>query len=247
MAKQSIRTPTWIRPSKIGKQRKLKIPQPEERPLRLRTRDVVRWSDVNIDLEEITVHKRGIRRKKIGLDPLEMRATQGLKGTLPERIVYAYLVEKLRMRPGADFDFQSSLEGGRLELGGIVADFLFPILRMIIQVQGSTHDTFLRSRKDEEQAGDLNRMGYTVYAIDDDIIYNEFLFEETMRRIFGLPVGRGGSGGAYGSHESEDYEQYVPVLIGIASDIRSSLSMFDASDAWEKTYGNLRTVRANIN
>ena len=48
-----------------------------------------------------------------------------VNGTLPERILYLALIRVMHFSPNADFDFQSSQEGGRLELGGLVADFLF--------------------------------------------------------------------------------------------------------------------------
>ena len=51
--------------------------------------------------------------------------------------------------------------------------------------------------------GILETYGYKVYEITDDIIYNEYMFEEWMRRFFGLPEGFAGSGGSHGSHESD--------------------------------------------
>src|SRR5512146_313230 len=66
-------------------------------------------------------HRRGFYRRKVGADQLEARAVSKelVHGTLPERIVYQWLVNANYV-PGADFSFQSSMEGGRLELGGIV-------------------------------------------------------------------------------------------------------------------------------
>ena len=90
-----------------------------------------------------------------------------------------------------------------MELGGIVADFLFELMMIVIQVQGPTHDTFLRQRKDQEQMSALADMGYRVFEIDDDTIYNEYKLEEWMRRTFGLANGMGGSPGAYGAWESD--------------------------------------------
>lgn len=97
----------------------------------------------------------------------------------------------------------SSLEGGRMQLGGLVVDFLFPYMRIIIQVQGPTHDTFLRKAKDNQQIDDLAKMGFTVYELEDSVIYDEFLLEEWMRRTFSLPAGVGGSGGAHGAREGD--------------------------------------------
>ena len=210
-----IRTPRYIKPSSRGKKTRIKIPQPEDRPLSLRKRDVVLWREINLEPWWFTTHRRGVRRPKVGEDPLEVRAVskQYVNGTLPERIVYQYLVTRLGYVSGIDFDFQSSLQGGRLELGGIVADFLFPLLKIIIQVQGPTHTEFLRTKKDIEQMGDLSNMGFLVMPIDDDTIYNEFLFEEWMRRAFGLANGIGGSGGSLGPHGwQEEVDRWVEIL-----------------------------------
>lgn len=209
-----IRTPSYIKPSTKGKQKRIRIPQPEERPLTLRKRDVVKWEEVNREPWWFTLHHRGPKRSRIGEDIREARAVSKgqVNGTLPERIVYKFLVERLSLVAGIDFNFQSSQMGGRLELGGLVADFAFPLMRMIIQVQGPTHDTFLRSRKDIEQTGDLTNMGYMVKEIDDDTIYNEYMFEEWMRRAFGLANGMGGSPGAFGSYESS--QDFWALILG---------------------------------
>lgn len=205
MAKKFIWKPISITPTKAGKKTKIHIPQPDFRPLQLRKRDVVRWSEVNLEPDWFTLHKRGPRRPKAGEDPLEARAVPHgyIRGTLPERIVYYYLTKYLKFQSGVDFDFQSSLLGGRMEMGGLVADFLFERMRIVIQVQGPTHDTFMRKAKDNEQAGILAEMGYTVYELEDSIIYDEYLLEEWMRRVFSLPAGMGGSGGAHGARESD--------------------------------------------
>lgn len=223
MAKKSISTLTKIYPSAFSKRKKIRIAQPEYRDLHLRKRDVVRWDAINLREEDFVLHRRGVRRIRVGEDPLEARAVpkESLNGTLPERILYKYLTDYMRFVSGVDFTFQSSLEGGRLELGGIVVDFLFPFMKIIIQVQGPTHNAFLRSRRDEEQMGDLNKMGFTVFAIEDTIIYDEYLFEETMRRMFALPNGVGGSGGAHGAYEGE--ETNIDKLYNIFEEIQDSL------------------------
>jgi len=76
-------------------------------------------------------------------------------------------------------------------------------MRIIIQVQGPTHDTFLRKAKDNQQIDDLANLGFTVYELEDKIIYDEYLLEEWMRRTFSLPAGVGGSGGAHGAREGD--------------------------------------------
>lgn len=193
--------PTRIKRTEImeGKapRRRIIIPQPPDRPFKLEGRDAIRADAKGKNPGWITVHRRGIYRPKYGEDPLERRAVgkQYVKGFLRERIVYKFLVHRMRMMPGADFTFQSSLFGGRLELGGIVADFMFEYLRIIINVQGPTHTEWLRSAKDKENEGILRDMGFTTYDLPIELIDNEWRFENEMRKIFNLnPVG-GGQGG----------------------------------------------------
>jgi len=197
-----IRTVFGDKPKEGGETTRIKIPQPKERPVVLRRKDVIRRELLRPDREGYVVHKRGMRRDLVGEDPREMRAIsrERLRGTLPERIVYLWLVTKLHLKDGVDFDFQSSMSGGRLEMGGIVADFRFEIFKMILNVQGQTHNEFLRSKKDEEQRAILESMGYKVYELTDIEIYNEPLFEDKMRRIFNLS-GNGGGGTGYYSQE----------------------------------------------
>ena len=105
-----------------------------------------------------------------------------------------------------------------MELGGIVADFEFPIMMMIINVQGSTHEEFLRQRKDEEQRAILEDMGYKVYELTDIEIYNEPVFEDKMLRIFNMRGG-GGASDSYlrelvmgASDEEETYDELTEAI-----------------------------------
>lgn len=223
MAKKSVSTLTKIKPSGVGKRSRIRIGQPEYRLQRLRKRDVVRWPEVSRDPWWFVLHKRGVRRSRVGLDQLEARAVspEYIKGTLPERIVWKYLVDYLKMQAGVDFDFQSSLEGGRIELGGMVVDFLFPLLRIIIQVDGPTHDSYQRKGKDEEQENELAARGYRVFRIEDTVIYDVYMFEEYMRRLFGLGFNVGGSGGAHGSLESNysDWERIMQLSLEVQDNL----------------------------
>lgn len=178
-----------------GRSQRIHIPQPPYRPVILRRRDALQRSELDPSEYWFVEHKRGVRRPKVGVDPKEARAVSenSVRGSLPERIVYRYLTSVLRLSPYVDFDFQSSLDGGRLELGGIVADFMFDILKFVIQVQGPTHDGFVRNAKDTEQELALNHMGYRVFYLTDDEIYDQTGFEEKMRKIFFLRFG-GGAG-----------------------------------------------------
>lgn len=143
--------------------------------------------------EKMIIHRRGGRSGREGVN-LEYRAKQGVKGTLPERILYKSL-ELRGWVAGVDFDFQSSLQGGRLELGGILADFMFPRLRLIIQVQGPTHSQYLRFRKDEEQKDALSEKGFSVLEVDDDVCLDFSALDQWLRR--NLDVIRGGVGATF--------------------------------------------------
>lgn len=173
-------------PSKRSKQTRIHIPQPVERPFSIRGKDLVQWENLRPEQDEFTMHKRGIYRPKLEGDVRERRAIpkEQRRGTLPERIVYYYLVNSLHMQDGVEFTFQTSMDGGRLEMGGMVADFVFETRRLVLNVQGSTHKEYLRGRKDEEQENILADMGYSVVYLWEDEIYNEILFDDRMRSIF---------------------------------------------------------------
>ena len=206
MAERHRRRPIVFKRSvRVGRQERIRIPQPIDRPLRLKTRNLVKNEFLKDDPWWFTLHRRGVRRPKVGEDPLEARAVskETVNGTLPERILYLALIHVLHMQPDADFDFQSSLQGGRLELGGIVADFILEYLRMIIRVQGPTHAQFLRQAKDEEQRMALEEMGYLVCDIYDTTIYDEYRLEDWLRRKFGLASTRGG-GPAAAPYDQEE-------------------------------------------
>lgn len=242
--KRPVRTSVYVKAYPTVRKR-IEIPQPIVRPLAIPSRDLMKKEALKGDAWWYTQHRRGIRRPKVGEDPLEMRAVSKEKiyGTLPERIVYKYLTDRLRFVPNVDFDFQSSQSGGRLELGGLVADFLFYFMKIVIQVQGPTHAIYLRAKKDEEQRMILVDMGYRVFDIDEPNIYNEARLSNWMRRTFGMAFGLGSgdiwfaspgastSGTAFGETEMENAsfeEEYedpdgLQALSDAISDLASTL------------------------
>lgn len=190
--KRPISTPIYRKATgSRAQQKRIRIPQPSLRPMLIHSKDLVKTDK---DPWWFVLHRKGLRRLKVGEDPLEARAVSKdmVRGTLPERIVYKYLEDILKFIPNVDFDFQSSQSGGRVELGGLVADFLFYYMRIVIQVQGSTHTEYLRKKKDEEQRGILEEMGYRVFDIEELVCYDIAQLEEWMRRTFGLALGFGG-------------------------------------------------------
>lgn len=188
---------------RAGRKKRIRIPQPTYKALRVAQRKTV---DVGRDDPPwFVMHRRGMRRLKIGENPLELRAVSRnkIRGTLPERIVYKRLIQ-LGFKDKIDFTFQTSMQGGRMELGGIVADFVFPYMRMVLQVQGPTHSSFLRMRKDQEQTLILSEMGFDVVEWTDVLIYDTYSFENAVRRVFGL-LANWGSGGVYSEYSLDNW------------------------------------------
>ena len=216
MAKRRQMRPitTRRRPVKSGTEQRIHIPQIEPRPISLHKRDLVLREEFQGSPWWFVIHRRGIRRPRVGEDPLEARAVSHdtVRGTLPERIMYMAFVNLLHFSPDYDFDFQSSQQGGRLELGGLVADFILPYLKIVVRVQGPTHTEWLRMRKDEEQRMILEEMGFLVLDAEDTLIYDEYRFEEWLRRNF-LLGGRGGSSPAHGAHKADEQEQQNAVWL----------------------------------
>lgn len=176
----------YIRPKGRANQNRTVIPQTPYRPIKV-SGDALQREKLRSDPYWFIAHRRGVHRPKIGEDPLEARAVSKstVNGTLPERIVYKALTNR-RLIPNIDFDFQSSEQGGRLELGGMVADFLFPNMMFVLNVQGPTHATFLRAEKDSEQEGELADMGYGYYEIWENTIYDQSSLDKFLRRLFDM-------------------------------------------------------------
>lgn len=171
-------------PRNRTQQERIRIPQPAFRPFRLVPHDAIKREAVRDPNPEWWVlHRRGPKRPKIGADPLEARAVSHaqIRGTLPERILWLELVKR-HWVPGLDFDFQSSLEGGRFELGGMVVDFIFRDLRVALRVQSVWHTHALQKARDREQAQALASFGFTVLDLWDETIYNSAALEEWLRR-----------------------------------------------------------------
>ena len=213
--------------------KRITMPQLPKRPLRFQIRSIIRHSELRLKSTWwLTVHRRGISRTLIGVDPLEARAVPPgvISGYLTERILYATLVNLFHFVPGVDFNFQSSVDGGRLEMGGLVADFLFPYLRIVINPLGPQHYNFRNIKKDEEQIQTLAELGYQAYMVDESVIYDEFLLEDFLRRIFG---GLGSAGGDAGGHrtnvstlreqEADDYTELYDSIVQLQTEIYQGL------------------------
>jgi very-short-patch-repair endonuclease len=200
----------------MSREERLREPPRFEMPWRIR-RSAVKEEELRQDPWWWIGHRRGMRRPKVGQDPLEARAVpeEKIYGSLPERIMWMRLTQL-----HVYFDFQSSLQGGRLELGGLVADFILPDHMYVIRVQGPTHQGPYRHFKDEEQRRILEEMGYTVFDIDDKTIYDEYAFEEWIRRLFGFGGFGGYAGGATTNLDAfQEADDRIPEQI--ADDLRA--------------------------
>ena len=189
MPKYNKRGSYYTNPRPPGKktEERIVVPQVEKRPVRFQTRSLIREELIQRDPYWLVIHRRGISRPQIGENPLEARAIphNQLRGTLPERIIYKSLLQEFHLIPGVDFIFQSSLQRGRIDTGGIVADFLFPYLMIVINPTGPTHSEYIRIWKDNEQPMALAEMGYEQYFIPEDNVYDEYYLSNWLRKILG--------------------------------------------------------------
>lgn len=152
-------------------------------------------SDIIKPNSPIVVHRRALKGMTDynAPDPREQYAVSlsEVKGTLPERIVYKALKDR-RLLP-VPFSFQSTLTGGRLHLGGLVADFLSEAPPVVIRIQGSywhgefdrqtgnlLHGDIVQGRKDDEQGQILNAMGYAVIDFWEFDVYDPYILQSLM-------------------------------------------------------------------
>ena len=155
---------------------------------------LLRMERIRLD-SPIVVHRRGLKQEKYGpTDPREAYAVSRdeVVGTLPERIMYKALNDRHLIPP---FSFQSSMSGGRLQLGGMVADFLCEMPPVVIRIQGSfwhgefdrltgnlMHGDIVQGRKDDDQGQILNSMGYAVFDIWEEMVYDPVLLGNWLDR-----------------------------------------------------------------
>ena len=117
-------------------------------------------------------------------DPLEKAAVQGVVASLPERIIWKWLIDH-----GHVFQVQKPEFGGTRTVGGVTADFVVFTLaprKVVLRIQGEYWHgpEFPGARAhDDEQAGRLRRQGYLVVDLQEAGIYKAVLDGHLTRYI----------------------------------------------------------------
>ena len=158
MAKSVGRFPTKFKPLKFSRADYLNMPRKRHGPLQ----------------------HRELGRPTIGETELEQRAipiTQ-VYGSIPERILYKELE-----RRKVTFTFQSSMLGGRLQLGGMVADFILADYGAVIRVQGTFWHTGIEAEaRDAYQKAIIENKGYDCWDAWDWEILDEDIMNDWLER-----------------------------------------------------------------
>lgn len=122
----------------------------------------------------------------------------GWEGSLPEYVAYEAF-QRAGKVPGSDFIYQSPLEGGRQEKGGLVLDFLFydpPDLA--VNIQGVYyHYQFGIETKARDKIAREQMLGAGIYVIfidEDDIMQDpDYYAREALNYRDHSRLGPGGS------------------------------------------------------
>ncbi len=151
----------------------------EYKPLRWTRSDWFKLSQLRSRFGPIW--RKGPWQPWFGPTDLERRAAKGIVGSLAERIVHLELT-----RRKIPFDFQSSMFGGRLELGGMVADFILLDRPVVLRVQSSPWHTDAEAiMRDALHKAHIKNIGKETWDIWDWQVYNRDLFADWMRRHVG--------------------------------------------------------------
>ncbi len=148
---------------------------------------------------ELLAFKEATRRKIERFSPeLRYRIRRALEyvepgrteATVPELIEFGEILMRGYVF-GADFDFQSAQLGGRAELGGLVADFLFPKLMVVIRVMGGYfHGGLIATRSDQNELMVLGQLGYSVLDLPEFDCYSLQMLINRNDEVLGPSVSR---------------------------------------------------------
>lgn len=100
---------------------------------------------------------------------------EGFPGSLPEFLVFEEL-ERRGLQSGVDYIYQSPLQGGRTQRGGVIVDFLFdnpPGLGISVLGVYFHRDT---QGADLMQRAQLAGLSITLIFIDEEDIYSDTRF-----------------------------------------------------------------------
>jgi hypothetical protein len=146
----------------------------------------LRIAEIRPEPRGVILYRRGVSFPKDEWEMLERRAwpegKDGVRGSVHERILYRALVER-----NVYFTFQPSVEGGRLELGGLVADFILPHRGRwpgtVVPVNGSIwHTGKFAVVRDQQNEARLKALGFYVEPIWDWEIEEEYIFDDWLIR-----------------------------------------------------------------
>jgi hypothetical protein len=153
----------------------------------------------------------------------EARATKDVKGSLEERILYKSL-EQWGFIPGIDFTFQTSILGGRAELGGLVADFVFPVPMIIVNPSSVWHTMSLANiRRDDDQTAILASMGYLVIYLDPNIIHDPVALDYWISNNISMLWGTSSQGNGFGNGGVGGMSYINSIEQGMLTDIDQTL------------------------
>ncbi len=184
-------------------------PYPAHRPttlVRRQKRGATKWELIRQKRPRVHARTAWGVRTRFDVDAAkENRAQQDIKGSLEERIFYKALIS-WGFADGIDFTFQTSVLGGRAELGGLVADFLFPLPMVIVNPTSVWHTMTLENiRRDDDQTAILASMGYLVLYLDPNIIHDQDALDFWVSRNIATLWGTSSTGHGHGIGSDVSY------------------------------------------
>jgi len=158
-------------------------------------RGYMRLSDLKPRTPDIIIHRRGPRRGTIDESHrarmMAYMEGEGKQASYPEATVYYELVQR-RLQDGVHFDFQSSVLGGRLELGGAVVDFKFLDRPLALRIMGEYWHPRWQAMglglRDEEQRLVLEGLGWTVKDLWESEVLDLDRLEAWLRANIDTPI-----------------------------------------------------------
>ncbi len=142
------------------------------------------------------------RTQKFGLSPEEELMQYAPGGSVPERMVYGWLV-----RHDMPFQYQVSVLGGRQVPGGAVLDFVIYArdVPIVVRLQSYWHQNAEQQWRDSIQLSMLTELGMVVEDVDE---YEVNTVEKVDRKMQEVIFGRPKFGASAGY--DQDYRRECP-------------------------------------